>query len=150
MIKLSNIFTCLVFIVMASPYYGHAQTVISAMESNQELSSFVEAIKDTELEEKLSEPGAFTIFAPTNNAFDSAVGTRQNFQNRMESFLLNHIMTGWASSRNLKIMEKATSMGGIQLHFEGESSVSVNGISIITANIRADNGVIHIIDGALE
>lgn len=135
---------------MASPYYGHAQTVISAMESNQELSSFVEAIKDTELEEQLSEPGAFTIFAPTNNAFDSAVGTRQNFQNRMESFLLNHIMTGWASSRNLKIMEKATSMGGIQLHFEGESSVSVNGISIITANIRADNGVIHIIDGALE
>lgn len=150
MIKVSTIFSCIVFIAITFPLYCQAQSVISEMENNQELSSFVEALKDTELDQQLSEPGPFTIFAPTNNAFESGIGTRNNFQERLESFLLNHIMTGWASSRNLKIMNKSTSMGGIQLNFEGDSSISVNGVSIKTTNIRADNGVIHIIDGVLE
>lgn len=137
-------------IVGAPTLQSEAQSLISEMETHDELSSFVSAIKKAGLEDRLSGPGPYTVFAPTNNSFDKAVGIRENSQSRLENFILNHIMTGWASTRNLKIMNRSSSLGGLRLKFEENGSMRVNSITIRNSDIETENGVIHIIEGALE
>lgn len=141
---------CLLILLFTIPLCSNGQSVMSVLKNNSEVSSFVSAIEKTQLNETFSNSGTYTIFAPTNEAFDKAVTSRQSSDSRLRSFLLNHIMTGWATEKNLKIMSSSTSLGGIQLNFTGSNPMQVNNSEITTPNIRASNGVIHIIDGVLE
>lgn len=141
---------CLFFIILLIPHHSDAQSVISVLKDHSNVSSFVNALEDAELDETISGSGPYTIFAPSNEAFNKAVGTTPKTGSRMRSLLLNHIMTGLATGKNLRVMSKTTSMGGIQLNFNGTNPIKVNDAEITTENIEANNGVIHIIDKVLE
>jgi uncharacterized surface protein with fasciclin (FAS1) repeats len=69
----------------------------------------------------------------------------------MRDALLNHIMTGLATERSIKVMSKATSLGGLTLHIEvNGDQIIINNARLITTNIRAGNGVIHVVDRVLR
>lgn len=122
-----------------------AQDIISTMKKENQISNFVDALEKTQLTEKLDGNGPYTIFAPSNSAFNNNVST----QNRSRSYLLNYIMTGMATERNLKAMSNITTLGGMVLNLSKTSSgeIRIEDRAITNANIRASNGVIHIIDG---
>ncbi len=122
-----------------------AQDIISTMKEENRISNFVEALEDAQLTEKLNGNGPYTIFAPSNNTFNSNVSN----QNRSRSYLLNYIMTGLATERNLKAMSNITTLGGMVLNLRKTNSgeIRIEDREITSSNIRASNGVIHIIDG---
>lgn len=137
-------------IVICSFFLGFgelsAQNIVSVMNDENEISNFVDALENAQLTEKLNGNGPYTIFAPSNGSFNNSSVSNQN---RSRSNLLNYIMTGMATERNLKAMSNITTLGGMVLNLRKTNSgeIRIEDRAIVTANIRASNGVIHIIDG---
>lgn len=133
------------------PNIGLAQDLVSVLKSNRQTTSFAQAIEASGLDEKLSQDGPFTIFAPTNGAFSKGTTLISSGSGQMKSIILNHIMTGMATARSLRMMNRATTLGGLNLTIEASGDkITVNKSPLLETNIRASNGVIHIIDGTLK
>jgi uncharacterized surface protein with fasciclin (FAS1) repeats len=125
-----------------------AQSILEKLTSNSQTSQFAQALKDAGIHERLNESGPFTVFAPTNTAFDElSVGQKSD-----SNLLLNHILTGMATERNLRAMSDITCLSGrtITIQNKNGNNLSVESNRIISSNIKASNGVIHIIDGVID
>lgn len=128
-----------------------SQDLLAVIKSHNNLSSFAKAIEANGLENELSGKGPYTVFAPVNEIFDKEISGKNLSSSSVRNLLLNHIMTGYATERNMKVMSKATSLGGITLALKtGGNFVKVNEAEIIEMNIKAGNGVLHIIRGVLK
>lgn len=123
------------------------QTVMQKLKSNSETSGFAKALEESEINEKLNGSGPFTLFAPSNSAFNSL----SSVQKSNDNLLLNHIFTGLATKRSLSVMSEVTCLSGENLKIESSGQdISINEIRIVETNIKADNGVIHIIGGVIN
>ncbi len=126
-----------------------AQSVFETLKSNGQTSEFAAALEDAGLDDRLSgTSGSFTVFAPSNSAFakvDDKLKTDSNF-------LLNHIITGSATKRSLQHMSQVTCLSGITIEIVkmDNGSLSVQNYPLEQSNIRAGNGVIHIINGVIQ
>ncbi|MDX1639754.1 MAG: fasciclin domain-containing protein [Balneolaceae bacterium] len=133
-----------------------AQDLYQVLAEHDEASIFVRTVQEAGLTKKLSGGGPYTIFVPT----DEALGSLQDRINRSstnwkERFVMNHVITGMGSKRQIVAMSKAPTLGGHVLSItESNDEVVINeatnGATIIRANIRADNGMIHLINAVLE
>lgn len=123
-----------------------SQDITSVMKEEGQISNFVNALENAQLAEELNGNGPYTIFAPSNRYFNS---NNINSHNSNRSYLLNYIMTGMATERNLKAMSNITTLGGMVLELQKTDSgeIIIKERTITTANIKASNGIIHIIDG---
>ena len=139
---LATTFFCLGFMCV------QGQTVVDKITSNNQISDFAVAIKKSNLQERLQKSGPFTLFVPTNKAFRQ-LSDNQKYDSDL---LLNHIFMGMATERSLKVMSEVTCLSGqtLSLSSSDNQSISVNSFRIIRTNIKAENGVIHIIDGVIE
>lgn len=139
------------FTLTLLPLSVQSQSLMSVIKSQDNLSSFTEALQESGLNQRLEGQGPYTVFAPSNNVFEKEFAGKDLSSSSVRSMLMNHIMTGYASARNMKIMSKAKSMGGITLNMETSgNSMTINGIVLTSVNIKADNGVLHIINGVLK
>lgn len=126
-----------------------AQSVFETLKSNGQTSEFAAALENAGLDDRLSgNSGSFTVFAPSNSAFskvDDKVKTDSDF-------LLNHIITGTATKRSLQHMSQVTCLSGITIEIVkmNNGSLSVQNYPLEQSNIRAGNGVIHIINGVIQ
>ncbi len=127
---------------------AEAQTIIQKLQSNQQTSHFARALIDSDLDQKLNQSGPFTLFAPSNSAFDKLSSGQQT----NSKLLLNHIFMGMATERSLKAMSEVTCLSGITVTIQtnNQDRLSINKLRIAESNIRASNGVIHIINGVIE
>lgn len=125
-----------------------AQTVLEKLQSNSQTTQFANALENAGIDERLKGSGPFTIFAPTNNAF-SAISSGQRSDSNL---LLNHILTGMATERSLRAMSDITCLSGEEITIQNKSgsNLLINSNRIISSNIKATNGVIHIIDGVIQ
>lgn len=141
----------LICILALSPLTLKGQQVMEVLKENSDISLFVDAIQKAELNSKLDSGGPYTIFAPNNEALQRT-GNRLNRSSRvLREFVLNHILTGRATKRHIKAMSKAPTLGGLVLRMEvDDGNVKINEVEVVRYNIRAQNGVVHIIDGVLE
>lgn len=125
---------------------AQAQKIMDELKKNKQTNNFAAAIEKANLQDKLNEPGPFTLFAPSNEAFDKLTSSQKINQN----LLLNHIFTGMATERSLKAMSDITCLSGRTIKVGHAQRLSVDNFAIIESNIRAQNGVIHIIDGVIK
>jgi uncharacterized surface protein with fasciclin (FAS1) repeats len=109
------------------------------------------------LEETLRGPGPFTVFAPTDDAFAALPpGTvdslllEENVE-QLRSILTYHVVPGTALSETLDGQrgQLTTVQGGTLLVDGTGDGVTVNGVSVITPDVTASNGVIHVVDQVL-
>lgn len=123
---------------------GMAQDVMGVMKTNSRISNFVNALENAQLTDKLNERGPYTVFAPSNDTFNMSATQKAN-----RSYLLNYIMTGMATERNLRAMSNITTLGGkvLSLSKSESGNILIEDRQLIKSNIKASNGVIHIIDG---
>lgn len=124
-----------------------AQSVIDKLKSNSQTTQFAQALEDAGINDRLSTSGPYTVFAPTNQAFSNLSAGQQSDSN----VLLNHILTGMATERSLRVMSDIVCLSGrtISIQHNG-SGLTVENNRITSSNIKADNGVIHIIDGVIN
>src|SRR5699024_1278288 len=125
-----------------------AQTVLDVINDDPRISDFATAIKETGLESQLSSGGPYTVFVPSNKAFRKLSGNERS----NKELLRNHIITGSASKRSLKYMNNITSLSGITIEVvkSNNNSLTVQSYPLVESNIRADNGVVHIIGGVIK
>lgn len=139
------------FILTAIPEAAKSQKIMSVIKSHSNLSSFANAIEANGMESELNSSGPYTVFAPVNESFDKEISGKNLNSSAVKKLLLNHIMTGYATERNMKVMSRATSLGGVTLVLKAnETPVKVNDAEVIELNIKAENGVLHIIKGVLK
>jgi len=107
------------------------------------------------LAETLATGGPFTVFAPTDAAFAALPeGTVESLllpenQDQLAGILKLHVISGKVMSTDLagQVIEAETLNGTVTV--DGTDGVTVNGATVITADVSADNGVIHVIDAVL-
>ena len=109
------------------------------------------------LDNLLDREDDYTIFAPTENAFDRMEAQFPGFQaelvqdpDRLRNFLLHHVIEGVQNTEALVEAGRDFSVAGPFLAFEKRGSFNfVNAKSVVTANVEADNGYVHILDDVL-
>lgn len=115
--------------------------------------TLVAAVKAAGLVETLKSPGPFTVFAPTDDAFkklpEGTVDSLLNDIPKLTKILTYHVVSGKVLSSDVVNLDKATTVEGSDLKIDASSGVKVNEATVVTPDIEADNGVIHVIDSVL-
>lgn len=146
-----TLFLTAFILVAAIPEAAKSQKIMTLIKSRSNLSSFANALEANGMEIELKGNGPYTVFAPVNESFNKEISGKNLTSTSVKNLLLNHIMTGYATERNLKVMSRATSMGGITLNLKAnENPVKINDAEVVEMNIKAQNGVLHIIKGILK
>jgi len=147
---------------VATAFHNHAQAgqqteptrnIVQIAASNPDFSTLVAAVTTAELGDVLSGDGPFTVFAPTNAAFNKlGADTVQSLlteENRgtLTDILTFHVVQGELSFTDIVGSTKLTTVQGqrINVGSNGEA-FTVNGAVVVARDIRATNGVIHVID----
>jgi len=123
-----------------------------------DLSTLVTALKAGQLTGALSGKGPFTVFAPTNEAFaklpKSTLDHLLDPKNikELDALLEYHVISGAAVHKaDLKADQTVKSLEGqdVEIKKTASGEVLVNQAQVITADVDASNGVVHIIDEVL-
>ncbi|XP_038549340.1 periostin, osteoblast specific factor b isoform X2 [Micropterus salmoides] len=130
-------------------------TIQNVIEVDDDLTTLSDVAESAGLLEKLGEPGHYTLFAPTNEAFeslDSGVLERLHSNKEVLKALLNsHLLDSVQCSEAITVGNSYETLEGnsIEIGCDGES-LTVNGIKMVhKKDIVTTNGVIHLIDQVL-
>jgi uncharacterized surface protein with fasciclin (FAS1) repeats len=132
------------------------KSIVDIAVENGSFTTLVAALKEAGLVETLQGPGPFTVFAPTDAAFaslpDGAVNGLLADKDELTSVLTYHVVSGKVMAGDIvkaKGAKPATVNGQAVDIAVRDGKVYVNGAQVVTADIVASNGVIHVIDGVL-
>ena len=113
------------------------------------------AVVAAELLSTLSDPFAeYTVFAPSNDAFDSlAVTLGTDLAGilalpNLSDILLYHVVSGTVLSTGLSAGDVAT-LNGLTVTVDLTTGVMINDATVTLADVTSENGVVHVIDGVL-
>ena len=138
-------------------------TIVDIVAGNPDFSTLGSALAITNLTSVLDSDGPFTVFAPTNDAFADFL-TANGFAtledvpvDALASTLLNHVVGGAVNAADLETGYINTSAvfngeadAPLSMYVNTTEGVTLNGISsVTTADVSADNGVIHIVDAVI-
>lgn len=115
--------------------------------------TLVAAVKAANLVDTLKGPGPFTVFAPTDDAFAKLpAGTVDALLKdipKLTQILKYHVVSGKVMAADVVKLKTATTVEGSDLKIDASSGVKVNDSTVVTPDVAADNGVIHIVDAVL-
>jgi uncharacterized surface protein with fasciclin (FAS1) repeats len=133
-----------------------AKDVVKVAASSKDHTTLVAAVKQAELVDALSNAGPFTVFAPTNAAFDKLPkGTVEDLmkpenKEKLQDILQYHVYVG---SLKTDLMQDGQTLnqvnGGNITISKRDGKVVINNTATIVASIPASNGIIHVIDAVL-
>lgn len=150
-----RIFAAIAALALASPAIA-ADIVDTAVKAGQ-FTTLSTALKAAGLVDTLKGAGPFTVFAPTDDAFKKLPnGTVENLlkpenKSQLVKVLTYHVVPGKVMSTSLagKKTEVKTVEGGILAIDATSRGVMVDNAKVVSADVVADNGVIHVIDTVL-
>lgn len=118
--------------------------------------TLVAAVEAAFLTEALASPGPFTVFAPTDAAFAALpAGTVESLllpenRDQLVDILTYHVVAGKVTSDQVTGLSSATTLEGSDIDIAVvNGAVKINNATVITPDIMATNGVIHVIDSVL-
>lgn len=129
--------------------FNIVQTAIAA----GSFETLVTAVDAAGLGSTLANEGPFTVFAPTDEAFAALpAGTIDALlQNTaaLTDVLLYHVVAGEVLAADVVNLTSATTLEGSTISIDASNGVKINDAMVIQADVRASNGVIHVIDKVL-
>lgn len=135
---------------------GQNLNIVALLQQDQNLTTFVELIRAADLVVTLESPAPYTVFAPTNQAFASLPsGTLEALKapgNKMEltRLIQAHVLPNRITSAEMQDnMPMKTATGEEVIVKKNGTTLTVGGAKIITADVQASNGVVHVIDKLL-
>ncbi|MDJ0857823.1 MAG: fasciclin domain-containing protein [Dinoroseobacter sp.] len=117
--------------------------------------TLVAAVQAAGLVEALKGEGPFTVFAPTDDAFAALpAGTVEDLlkpenKDQLTAILTYHVVPAKVMSGDLSNNMTAATVEGTAVTIMTEGGVKVDGANVVTADIEASNGVIHVIDAVI-
>ena len=147
--------SAIAFVAACAPM-DEGDDIVDIAAGNEDFSTLVAAVSAAGLVETLKGDGPFTVFAPTNEAFanlpEGTVETLLMEENKdqLVEILTYHVVPGAVTSDALagKRLRVQTVQGDF-VHVDGTDGVTVDGATIVVADIMATNGVIHVIDAVI-
>jgi len=143
----------LLLILLGFTQISSAQTLLDIVAGSEDHTTLQAAIEASTLTEALSAEGTYTMFAPTNAAFDllpegTVDAVLAAGGETLDNLLLGHVIEGNLLADDLAAGTMATStLGGTELSFEvNDDGAFVNGAQITVFDIEASNGTLHVID----
>jgi uncharacterized surface protein with fasciclin (FAS1) repeats len=130
-------------------------TIVEVAQSNGSFNTLVAAVQAAGLVETLNGEGPFTVFAPTDEAFAKLpAGTVEDLlkpenKDQLTKILTYHVVAGNVPSSQVATMTSATTVQGGTVTFDTMNGVKVNNAMVVTPDVAASNGVIHVIDTVL-
>jgi uncharacterized surface protein with fasciclin (FAS1) repeats len=125
------------------------ETAIGAGDFN----TLVKAVKAAGLVETLRSPGPFTVFAPTDEAFEklpeNTLSELLGQPDRLAAILKYHVVPGRVLAEDVAELTSSETVLGQPIDIEKTCCVRINGAKVLMTDITTSNGVIHVIDSVL-
>ena len=140
--------------VTSSETVAPLPSVVDIAVDDGRFTTLVAALGAADLVETLSGPGPFTVFAPTDDAFNALPdGTVEGLLEDIPSLtdvLTYHVVSGSVLAETVIGLESATTLQGadVKISVMG-SDVMLNESKVIITDIVGSNGVVHVIDAVL-
>ena len=133
------------------------KTIVEIATAEEDFSILTEALVKADLVDALNQSGELTVFAPTNEAFNKLFnklgvdGVSDLSKKQLTPILLNHVVKGQVMASDVKSGEVSTLNEKSSLNIDKSADgVKINKSSnVIKTDIKASNGVIHVIDAVL-
>jgi uncharacterized surface protein with fasciclin (FAS1) repeats len=133
-----------------------AKDVVETAVAAGKFKTLAAALKAADLIDTLKGPGPFTVFAPTDEAFEKLpAGTVEELlkpenKEKLKAILTYHVVAEKATSKDVAGMKSAKTVNGKQLKIRvKDGEVMVDKATVTKADIETSNGVIHVIDTVL-
>ena len=131
---------------------SQAGDIVDVAASNKSFSTLVTAVKAAGLAETLKGEGPYTVFAPTDEAFAKLPkGTLENLlkpenKQKLVAILTYHVVPGKVMAKDVKSGKVKTASGSSFKMKVSKKGVWVDKAKVVATDVKADNGVIHVID----
>jgi uncharacterized surface protein with fasciclin (FAS1) repeats len=140
----------------ATAVTAHAANIVETAQGAGQFKTLIAAATAAGLAPTLSNKGPFTVFAPTDAAFAKLPkGTvasllKPENKKKLAAILTYHVVSGEIYAADIKPgRTHVKTVNGKSVAVRKHSGVSVNGARVVKADIKADNGVIHVINKVL-
>jgi uncharacterized surface protein with fasciclin (FAS1) repeats len=135
---------------------SYSKNIVETAQAAGSFETLITAAVAADLGETLAEGGPFTVFAPTDTAFaalpEGTLDTLLMEENKdqLAGILTFHVVPGEFKAEDLagKVTTVET-VNGQSVTIDGTDGVTVNDTNVISADVKASNGIIHVIDGVL-
>lgn len=133
-----------------------SKNIVANALGSSDHTTLVAAVKAAGLVETLMGPGPFTVFAPTNAAFEKLpAGTVESLllpenKAKLTSVLTYHVVPGRLQAKDLKNGQKLKTVNGATLTVTRKGNmVMIDGATVSIADVISSNGVTHVIDAVV-
>ena len=154
---------CLSLTIALAAFAQEPGTLVEVAADNPDFSILAELLNEAGQIELLSGPGPFTVFAPTNAAFEALPpGLLERLRSSsisLQSVLSYHVVRGALTAEEVLALEGIDGEGAavptllgapLTLTVNAEGQVVINGVAtVIATDVMASNGVVHVIDTVL-
>ncbi|MEH1813267.1 fasciclin domain-containing protein [Nostoc sp.] len=127
--------------------------IIDTATNNGSFKTLVAAIEAAGLVDTLKGAGPFTVFAPTDEAFNKlpagTVDALLKDPAKLKKILTYHVVSGKVLAADVAKLKTAKTVEGSDVKIDASNGVKINDAKVATADVAADNGVIHVIDTVL-
>jgi uncharacterized surface protein with fasciclin (FAS1) repeats len=142
--------------LVATTLAASAANIVETAKGAGQFNTLLTAAKAAGLAPTLSRKGPFTVFAPTDAAFAKLPkGTVQNLlrpenKGKLAALLKYHVVAGEIEAADIKPgRSHVRTVNGKSITVRKHGGVSVNGVKVVAADVKASNGVIHVINRVL-
>ncbi|MFT4794438.1 MAG: putative surface protein with fasciclin (FAS1) repeats [Paracoccaceae bacterium] len=129
---------------------GPSKDIVDTAIGAGSFTTLVAAVQAAGLVDTLKGEGPFTVFAPTDEAFaalpEGTVAALLADPDALAAILTYHVVAGKVMSGDLSNGMMAATVNGADVTIMTEGGVMVNDANVVSADIEATNGVIHVID----
>ena len=129
------------------------QDIVATAVGAGQFTTLVAALEAADLVGALQAEGPFTVFAPTDAAFaklpEGTVEALLKDKEKLAAILTYHVVSGKVMASDVAGLSSAPTLQGQSISIDTSSGVRINDSKVVTADIVASNGVVHVIDTVL-
>ncbi len=131
---------------------AHAKDIVDTAVAAGSFKTLVTAVQAAGLVDTLKGPGPFTVFAPTDEAFakipKADLDALLADKDKLTAVLTYHVVPGKVMAADVKA-GKVKTVQGSELTVSTMGGVKVDAANVVTTDVAASNGVIHVIDSVI-
>lgn len=142
-------------VVTSKPVSAQSKDIVDTAVAAGSFKTLAAALTAADLVSTLKGAGPFTVFAPTDEAFAKLpAGTVETLlkpenKTKLRRILTYHVVAGNVTAADVVKLTSAKAVSGDTLMIKAMGGVTINGSKVVKADIKASNGVIHVIDTVL-
>lgn len=131
-----------------------SNSIAGIVANDPNFSTLLAAVQAAGLTQELASGGPYTVFAPTNAAFakvpKAQLDALLNDREQLRAVLLYHVVPGSVMAKQVVTLDSATTANGASVNImTSGGKVMVDGATVTKADVRASNGVVHVVDTVL-